>query len=294
MKNILLILFIFTTTFSNAQNSIEEKLSAEIKAINENLNEQNTVLKSEIENLNKLIITIKDSLILKEKQNEVTELWEIYDNNLVQILQNNLKFAQQNSEYEYSLNLIGIWVSSQAGMNLYDEFLKTYRLFPEKIQNSEKGKKLKFALEKFKNSKIGSEAPPFSLKDLDGNIIRLSDFRNNNYVLLDFWASWCGPCREDSPYLEEINKNFKNKGLKIIGISRDENLDSWKKAILKDNMDWINISTIENGSEIEEEYFVWGIPHRVLIDKDGVIIGKWKGSGLKNINSIKEKLTEIM
>lgn len=294
MKNILLILFIFTTTFSNAQNSIEEKLSAEIKAINENLNEQNTVLKSEIENLNKLIITIKDSLILKEKQNEVTELWEIYDNNLVQILQNNLKFAQQNSEYEYSLNLIGIWVSSQAGMNLYDEFLKTYRLFPEKIQNSEKGKKLKFALEKFKNSKIGSEAPPFSLKDLDGNIIRLSDFRNNNYVLLDFWASWCGPCREDSPYLEEINRNFKNKGLKIIGISRDENLDSWKKAILKDNMDWINISTIENGSEIEEEYFVWGIPHRVLIDKDGVIIGKWKGSGLKNINSIKEKLTEIM
>lgn len=294
MKNILLILFIFTTTFSNAQNSIEEKLSAEIKAINENLNEQNTVLKSEIENLNKLIITIKDSLILKEKQNEVTELWEIYDNNLVQILQNNLKFAQQNSEYEYSLNLIGIWVSSQAGMNLYDEFLKTYRLFPEKIQNSEKGKKLKFALEKFKNSKIGSEAPPFSLKDVDGNIIRLSDFQNNNYVLLDFWASWCGPCREDSPYLEEINRNFKNKGLKIIGISRDENLDSWKKAILKDNMDWINISTIENGSEIEEEYFVWGIPHRVLIDKDGVIIGKWKGSGLKNINSIKEKLTEIM
>lgn len=294
MKNILLILFIFTTTFSNAQNSIEEKLSAEIKAINENLNEQNTVLKSEIENLNKLIITITDSLILKEKQNEVTELWEIYNNNLVQILQNNLKFAQQNSEHQYSLNLIAMWVSSQAAMNLYDEFLKTYKLFPKEIQNSEKGKKLKLALENFKNSKVDSKAPLFSLKDINGDIIKLSDFQNNKYVLLDFWASWCGPCREDSPYLDEINRNFKNKGLQIIGISRDENLDSWKKAILKDNMDWINISTVENKSDIENEYFVWGIPHRVLIDKDGVIIGKWKGSGLKNINSIKEKLAEIM
>ncbi len=294
MKNILLILFIFTTTFSNAQNSIEEKLSAEIKAINENLNEQNTVLKSEIENLNKLIITITDSLILKEKKNEVTELWEIYDNNLVQILQNNLKFAQQNSKHQYSLNLISMWVSSQAAMNLYDEFLKTYKLFPKEIQNSKKGKKLKLALEKFKNSKVDSKAPLFSLKDINGDIIKLSDFQNNKYVLLDFWASWCGPCREDSPYLDEINRNFKNKGLQIIGISRDENLDSWKKAILKDNMDWINISTVENKSDIENEYFVWGIPHRVLIDKDGVIIGKWKGSGLKNINSIKEKLVDLM
>jgi peroxiredoxin len=294
MKNILLILFIFTTTFSNAQNSVEEKLATDIKGINENLNKQNTLLRSKIESLNKLTTTITDSLVLKEKQNELTKLWEIYDNNLVKILQNNLKFAQQNSEYEYSLNLIGGWVSSQAGMNFYDEFLKTYRLFPEKIQNSEEGKKLKLALEKFKNSKVGSKAPLFSLKNIDGDIIKLSDFQNNNYVLLDFWASWCGPCREDSPYLEEINRNFKNKGLKIIGISRDENLDSWKKAILKDNMDWINISTVENGSEIEKEYFVWGIPHRVLIDKDGVIIGKWKGSGLKNINSIKEKLAEIM
>ncbi|AFL81763.1 Peroxiredoxin [Aequorivita sublithincola DSM 14238] len=294
MKNILLILFIFTTTFSNAQNSIEEKLTTEIKGINENLNKQNTVLRSEIENLNKFIITITDSLILKEKQNEITELWEMYDNNLVKILQNNLKFAQQNSEHQYSLNLIAMWVSSQAAMNLYDEFLKTYKLFPKEIQNSEKGKKLKLALEKFKNSKVDSKAPLFSLKDINGDIIKLSDFQNNKYVLLDFWASWCGPCREDSPYLDEINRNFKNKGLQIIGISRDENLDSWKKAILKDNMDWINISTVENKSDIENEYFVWGIPHRVLIDKDGVIIGKWKGSGLKNINSIKEKLVDLM
>lgn len=294
MKNILLIIFIFTTSFNNAQNSIEEKLAADIKGINEILIKQNTELKSKIENLDKLAATITDSLISKERQSELTKLWEIYDNNLVKILQNNLKFAQQNSEHEYSLDLIGVWVSSQAGMNLYDEFLKTYRLFPEKIQNSEKGKKLKLALEKFENSKVGSKAPLFSLKNMDGETIKLSDFQNDNYVLLDFWASWCGPCREDSPYLEEINRNYKNKGLKLIGISRDKNLDSWKKAISEDNMNWINISTVENESEIETEYFVWGIPHRVLIDKNGIIIGKWKGSGLKNVNSIKEKLAEIM
>lgn len=178
-------------------------------------------------------------------------------------------------------------------MGLYDEYEKTFQLFPENLQNSEKGKALKIALEKFKQSKVGSVAPLFSVKDMDGKIVNLAQFKNQNFVLIDFWASWCKPCREENPHLISIYNEFKDKGLEIISISRDENLQSWQKVISQDEMNWLNISIVENESNIEKEYFVQGIPHKVLIGKNGKIIGKWKGSGMKNIYSLREKLAEV-
>lgn len=294
MKTIF-IMFIFSIAFfSNAQNSIDKKLANKLSSKNKVLFEKNELISCEIQNINLIIPTIEKNNKLISKKEELTRLWETYDNNLIKILRNNLEFAQQNPQYEYSLNLISGWVSSQAAMGLYDEYDKAFKLFSREIQNSKKGKKLKQELEKFKLSKVGSIAPLFSLKNLKGDLIKLKEFQNKKYVLIDFWASWCKPCREDNPYLVNFYKDFKNKGLEIISISRDKNLESWKKTILKDNMNWINISIVENQSEIEKEYFVYGIPHKVLIDKNGIIVGKWKGSGMKNINSINQKLTELI
>ena len=109
-----------------------------------------------------------------------------------------------------------------------------------------------------------------------------------------FWASWCGPCRGELPYIKDLYNQYKDLGFEIVSISRDTNLENWRTAILKEGIqNWEHFSVIENNSTVENEYFVYGIPHKVLIDKDGIIIGKWKGSGELNRKSLENQLKQI-
>ncbi len=162
------------------------------------------------------------------------------------------------------------------------------------IQNSLAGIEFNIFLQKFKESSIGGLAPDFEGKDVNAKPIKLSSFRNNKYVLLDFWASWCAPCREEFPFLKEMYSKYKEKGFEIINVSRDEKLESWRNAILKDKIgEWKHFSTKENNSAIESIYIITGIPVKILINKEGLIVGKWKGGGEENKVAIEKILAEI-
>lgn len=162
------------------------------------------------------------------------------------------------------------------------------------IQNSLAGIEFNIFLQKFKESSIGGLAPDFEGKDVNAKPIKLSSFRKNKYVLLDFWASWCAPCREEFPFLKEMYSKYKEKGFEIINVSRDEKLESWRNAILKDKIgEWKHFSTKENSSAIESIYIITGIPVKILINKEGLIVGKWKGGGEENKVAIEKILTEI-
>ena len=129
-------------------------------------------------------------------------------------------------------------------------------------------------IKQLENVQIGKVAPEFSLPDTAGVSVSLSDFRGK-YVLLDFWASWCPPCRRENPNVVKAFNEYKDTNFTIVGISLDKDKSKWMKAIADDNLAWTHLSDLKYwDSEIPALYGVRGIPANVLLDPDGVIVAK--------------------
>jgi peroxiredoxin len=162
------------------------------------------------------------------------------------------------------------------------------------IENFERDKYL--TEDEDKDDLTGNFTPDFTRKDASGKTIRLSEYQNKNYVLLNFWASWCGPCIREIPKMKNLYEKCSQTELQIIGISLDTDSNKWLNAINKYKLDqWPQILSIQNENNstfnINEEaldfmYNVNAIPHFILIDKQGKIIARWGYIG-------KEQLIEI-
>ena len=133
------------------------------------------------------------------------------------------------------------------------------------------------------------EAPDFTLKTPQGTEIKLSDLKGQ-YVLVDFWASWCGPCRQESPNLLRLYNNYKAEGFTIFSVSLDDKADKWKEAIQKDGLIWPNHGSDLQGwkTPLTQLYGFNSIPHTVLLNKEGKIIAR----GLRGI-ALENKLKKI-
>ena len=119
---------------------------------------------------------------------------------------------------------------------------------------------------------LNQPAPDLTMPDINGKPVSLSNFKGK-YVLVDFWASWCGPCRQENPNVVAAYNQFKNKNFTILGVSLDEDKAAWKKAIANDNLDWTHISDLKQWeSAAVPAYGIEGIPFNVLLDPTGKII----------------------
>ena len=147
---------------------------------------------------------------------------------------------------------------------------------------------LQSQVDRIKPFMLGGQAPDFTQASPEGEEIKLSDFRGK-VLLVDFWASWCGPCRRENPHVVSLYKKYKDQGFEILGVSLDNNRDRWLKAIAKDQLEWHHVSDLKGWKNaVAKMYNVSSIPHTILLDAEGKIIAR----NLRG-NRLERKLEEL-
>ncbi len=169
--------------------------------------------------------------------------------------------------YYLSLNVIEM----NQGIFPTDSLQAYYNRFKTLVKNSLYRKKIREELAKRTVAIPGTEAFNFTKTDLNGQPLSLSSFHGKN-VLLEFWGSWCVPCRKGNPHLKELYYHYKDKGFDIIGIAKDDyTKDAWLKAVEKDGLPWHQILV----GDLDTKYNITSYPTKILIDKQGIIIGRY-------------------
>ncbi|WP_428327790.1 redoxin domain-containing protein [Mucilaginibacter sp.] len=198
----------------------------------------------------------------------------------------NKKFIQENPDSFISLNVLESYAYSAD----YVDIAPLFNNLSPAIKETDNGKKFAERLPKLKAVALGAVAPEFAEADTAGKIVNLSSFRGK-YVLIDFWASWCGPCRHENPNVVKAYNRYKDQKFTIVGVSLDRPnaKDKWLKAIHTDGLAWTQLSDLQFwNSKTAGLYAVRAIPQNFLLDPNGKIIGK----NLRG-DDLEDKLAEL-
>ena len=284
---------------SGSKTQTEEDIMNEmVKPVNEKLD----LWRQKRKDISDSIKNTTDDLSKKTLESELNTIdnqWILARKDLDQTW---LKFVLENPKSyvsPYYLNiLVGNNVLSLDSMNL------VFNALDSTIQNSKYGNMIREKIKKKENTRIGESAPDFKANDINNKVVTLSEFKDKSILLLDFWASWCVPCRQNIPFLKTLYKEYHSKGFEIISVSVDTNKEAWLKAISEEGIDiWFNIPVAEKYAagpnfitkdDIYFNYDVGAIPDQLLIDRNGKIIGRWIGNSDENNKSLKAKLEELI
>ncbi|MFK8009627.1 MAG: TlpA family protein disulfide reductase [Saprospiraceae bacterium] len=182
------------------------------------------------------------------------------------------KMNAEGQAYRFALGAIVQTLKSKnhpAYINYGNQYLKKYG-----AENQPYMVELKNNIDNAKNFMVGGIAPDFEQNTLDGQPMKLSSLRGK-VVLVDFWASWCGPCRRENPHVVKLYDKYKSKGFEVLGVSLDRTKDKWEKAIAKDKLTWSHVSDLKGWkNQVAKQYSVSSIPHTILLDQEGRILAR--------------------
>ncbi|RAJ02663.1 peroxiredoxin [Chitinophaga skermanii] len=155
-----------------------------------------------------------------------------------------------------------------------DDFMATFYSLDKSVQDSRYGQMAKNYIAQLQGNALNVTAPDFTQDDVKGKPVKLSQFRGK-YVLVDFWASWCGPCRQENPNVVKAYEKYKNKNFTILGVSLDQDKNRWIGAIRQDGLNWTQVSDLQGwNNEVARQYGINSIPANFLVSPDGKIIAR--------------------
>lgn len=271
-------------------NLLKAPIKAEMKPISEAYSKANAAYSKSIKD--KLPQAEQD--VLHKRASDIRDQFEPFNARMDQI---DYAFFLKNPDSYLSAYLMIFKVS---GLSL-DSVQLFYNNMTPRVQQSSYGKMIAAEIAKLKKGSPGAIATIFTAVGIDGKPLSLADFKGK-YVLLDFWASWCVPCRAGNPHLKKIYAQYQSKGFEIIGISDDDSKpEAWKNAVKQDEIGvWKHVlrglkwtgDRFDRTNDISENFGIHTLPTKILIDKEGKIIGRYGGGGQSD-EAMDKKLATI-
>ncbi len=179
------------------------------------------------------------------------------------------KFLAANDNIISAYTIYSNIVMRESGLN---EARRMYASLGEGAKNTQYGRMIKERINRLSKTVGGAKAPDFTLSDINGAPVTMSAVKGK-IKIIDFWASWCGPCRLNNPALRKLYDEYHPKGLEIIGVSLDTNKAAWEKAIEKDGLGWVNVSSLKGWEcDVVRLYNISGVPSLFILDENNNII----------------------
>lgn len=194
----------------------------------------------------------------------------VFQKNIKEYSDKVLKFVDKNKH-----SLAGFYAATSLAPDKYEQQLVAYAGdIKDDFKDNPAVRTFIRQMEAVKPVSVGHKAPEFTLKSIDDKVVKLADYKGK-YVMLDFWASWCGPCRQENPNVVKQYAKFHGKGFQILGVSLDVEKKDWAAAVKQDGLSWTHVSDLQRfEGPTERLYQISAIPSNFIIDPNGIIVAK--------------------